>query len=92
MAKTIPASGAGAVRIMLKNKDALTFDLREKNEEQNIIEYSYDIFYENVTGILHIRVQDNEVVSAAMQLSMGKVITLENDTNLKKLCHYVLEA
>ncbi len=92
MAKTIPASGAGAVRIMLKNKDVLTFDLREKNEEQNIIEYSYDIFYENVTGILHIRVQDNEVVSAAMQLSMGKVITLENDTNLKKLCHYVLEA
>lgn len=92
MAKTIPASGAGAVRIMLKNKDALTFDLREKNEEQNIIEYSYDIFYENVTGILHIRVQDNEVVSAAMQLSMGKVITLENDTNLKKLCYYVLEA
>lgn len=91
MAKTIPASGAGAVRIMLKNKDALTFDLREKNEGQNIIEYSYDIFYENVTGILHIRVQDNEVVSAAMQLSMGKVITLENDTNLKKLCYYVLE-
>ena len=33
MAKSIPSSGAGAVRIILKNKDAFHFDLREKKED-----------------------------------------------------------
>ena len=32
MAKPIPASGAGAVRIILKNKEDFHFDLREKKE------------------------------------------------------------
>ncbi|WP_259317885.1 hypothetical protein [Holdemanella biformis] len=32
MAKSIPSSGAGAVRIILKNKDAFHFDLREKKK------------------------------------------------------------
>ena len=33
MAKSIPSSGAGAVRIILKNKDAFHFDLIEKSDE-----------------------------------------------------------
>ena len=33
MTKSIPSSGAGAVRIILKNKDAFHFDLREKKED-----------------------------------------------------------
>ena len=33
MAKSIPSSGAGAVRIILKNKDTFHFDLREKKED-----------------------------------------------------------
>ena len=33
MAKSIPSSGAGAVRIILKNKDAFHFDLRERKED-----------------------------------------------------------
>ena len=35
MAKALPSSGAGAVRIILKNKDAFEFTLREKNEVGN---------------------------------------------------------
>ena len=91
MAKSIPSSGAGAVRVILKNKDAFHFDLRSKTEEDNRINYIYDVFYENVTGTLNMAVKDNEVIIAAMNLSLGKVITLSTDANLKKLCNYVLE-
>ena len=33
MTKSIPSSGVGAVRIILKNKDSFHFDLREKKED-----------------------------------------------------------
>ncbi len=91
MAKSLPSSGAGAVRILLKNKKDFHFDLREKKEENGKISYLYDVFYENATGTFNILMEGNEVVVAALNLSLGKVITLSNDQNLKKLCKYVIE-
>ena len=91
MAKSLPSSGARATRIILKNKDAFHFDLREKKEENGKMSYLYDVFYENATGTLNIQVDQNEPVVAALNLSLGKVITLANDANLKKLCKYVME-
>lgn len=91
MAKSIPASGAGAVRIILKNKEAFHFDLRETKDEDGKQSYLYDVYYENVTGTFNILMDGNTPVIAALNLSLGKVITLQNDTNLKKLCVYVVE-
>ena len=90
MTKSIPSSGAGAVRIILKNKDAFHFDLREKkdNGKQS---YLFDVYYENATGTLNVLMDNGEPVIAALNLSLGKVITLSNDTNLKKLCKYVID-
>lgn len=91
MAKSIPSSGAGAIRIMLKNKDELHFEQQSKKESEERTSYLYDIFYGNVTGTLNMSVVKGEVHIAALNLSVGKVITLENDQNLKKFCRYILE-
>ena len=50
MAKSIPSSGAGAVRIILKNKENFHFSLRNKGQEGDRTSYLYDVFYENATG------------------------------------------
>lgn len=92
MAKTIPSSGAGAVRIILKNKENFHFSLRNKGQEGDRTSYLYDVFYENATGTLNMMVKDGVVEIAALNLSLGKVITLDSDTNLKKLCTFVLES
>lgn len=91
MAKSIPSSGAGAVRIILKNKDAFHFDLREKKEDNGKQSYLFDVYYENTTGTLNVLMDNGEPVIAALNLSLSKVITLSNDTNLKKLCNYVVD-
>lgn len=91
MAKSIPSSGAGAVRIILKNKDAFHFDLREKKEDNGKQSYLFDVYYENTTGTLNVLMDNGEPVIAALNLSLAKVITLSNDTNLKKLCNYVID-
>lgn len=91
MAKSIPSSGAGAVRIILKNKDAFHFDLREKKEDNGKQSYLFDVYYENATGTLNVLMDKDEPVIAALNLSLGKVITLSNDANLKKLCKYVID-
>ena len=51
----------------------------------------FDVYYENTTGTLNVLMENNEPVIAALNLSLGKVITLSNDTNLKKLCNYVVD-
>ena len=76
---------------MLKNKQDLHFELQSKKESEARTSYLYDIYYENVTGTLNMSVTDGEVKIAALNLSVGKVITLENDQNLKKFCRYILE-
>ena len=91
MAKSIPSSGAGAVRIILKNKDAFHFDLREKKEDNGKQSYLFDVYYEYTTGILNVLMDYGETVIAVLNLSLCKVITLSNDTNLKKLCNYVVD-
>ena len=92
MAKSIPSSGAGAVRIILKNKENFHFSLRNKGQEGDRTSYLYDVFYENATGTLNKMVKDGVVEIAALNLSLGKVITLDSDTNLKKLCTFILES
>ncbi|MDD7281837.1 hypothetical protein [Floccifex sp.] len=92
MAKPIPSSGAGAVRIILKNKDDFHFDLRKKEEDGSKTSYIFDVFYVNATGTLNMAVENDKIVIAALNLGLGKVITLSNDDNLKKLCRYVLDA
>jgi hypothetical protein len=90
MGKTVPASGAGAVRIILKNKENLQLSLRSKETEGKRDRYVYDVFYENAAGTFNIATEDGKVVIAALNLGLGKVITLDNDTNLRKLANYVL--
>ena len=57
MVKSIPSSGAGAVRIILKNKENFHFSLRNKGQEGDRTSYLYDVFYENATGTLNMMVK-----------------------------------
>lgn len=52
--------------------------------------YIFDVFYENVSGTLNMAVEEGVVKIAALNLGLGKVITLSNDDNLRKLANYVL--
>lgn len=92
MGKSIPSSGSGAVRIILKNKEDFHYELRNKVQDEDRTGYVYDVFYENVAGTLNMSVIDGEIRIASLNLGLGKVITLENDANLKKLCKYVLDS
>lgn len=90
MNKTIPNSGAGAVKIILKNKEALHCSLKNKMDG-DAITYVFDVFYEDKTGTFNFRVKNEEFLSANLNLlGLAKVITLDTDGNLKKLCNYVL--
>ena len=66
MTKSIPSSGAGAVRIILKNKDAFHFDLREKKEDNGKQSYLFDVYYKNATGTLNVLMDNGEPVIAAL--------------------------
>lgn len=91
MNKTIPSSGAGAVKIILKNKDALQCSLKNKIDG-DAITYVFDVFYDNMTGTFNFRVKEGEFLTANLNLlGISKVITLETDANLRKLCDYVLK-
>ena len=74
MSKSIPSSGAGAIRVMLKNKKDLHFEQQSKKANEERTSYLYDIFYENVTGTLNMSVVDGDIRIAALNLSMGKVV------------------
>lgn len=91
MGKKINASGAGAVRTILKNKDEFHYDLRFETQDGSRTTYVFDVFYENTTGTFTIAQEDGKIIVAALNLSMGKVISLTNDANLRKLAEYVLE-
>lgn len=91
MGKKLPSSGAGAVRILLKNKEDFHFDLRTSSQDGDRTNYVFDVFYENATGTFNIATRDGKIIIAALNLSLGKVITLDNDTNLAKLAKYVLD-
>lgn len=91
MAKTISASGAGAVRTILKNKEDFHYDLISETPDGDRTTYVYDIFYENVTGRFTIARENGKIIVAALNLSIGKVISLVNDANIRKLAEYVLD-
>lgn len=92
MNKAIVASGAGAVKTILKNKDALNCSLKNKIEGNGEVTYVFDFFYDTVSGTLNFRWMNDEVQIANLDLlGVKKVITLDTDANLKKLCKYVLE-
>jgi hypothetical protein len=40
---------------------------------------------------MNIATRDGKIIICALNLSLGKVITLDNDTSLIKLARYVLE-
>lgn len=90
MAKKLTQSGANAVRTMLKNKEAIQTDLRSEEVDGNRITYVFDFFYESSTGTLTIVTEDNNVVIAALNLNMGRIISMVNDANMRKLAEYVL--
>lgn len=84
-------SKAGAVRMIMKNIDEFHFDLRSKEDDGSRTTYVYDVFYENSTGTLTIATDEGKIVVAALNFSMGKIISLVNDANMRKLAEYVLE-
>lgn len=88
---TTRAAGVGAIRNILKNKNKFTFELRSKETEGKRTTYLFDVFYDKTNGTLNIGVEEGEIKAASLNLSYGKVFNLYNDTNLKKLCTYVLE-
>lgn len=92
MSKSIPSSGANAVKLILKNKEAFKCYLKNQETTGNITTYSLDVFYEDHTGTFTIRVDDTGLKTASLNITgLKKVITLENDGNLPKLCKYVLD-
>ena len=68
----------------------MQFTLQRNARRANKLIYS-TFFMKNAAGTLNIAVEKDEIVLAALNLSLGKVTNLNNDANLKKLCKYVLE-
>lgn len=85
------STSGGVIRNILKNKEAFQFDLRHREDDGGRVTSTYDVFYENSNGTFTIAVEDGKIVVAALNLSMGKVISLVNDMNIRKLAEYVLE-
>lgn len=91
MAKKLTLNGSNAVRILLKNKEAIQADLRSEEKDDDRTTYVFDIFYEDSTGTFTIARENDRIVVAALNLNMGRVISLVNDANIRKLAEYVLE-
>lgn len=90
MSKTIPSSGANAVKIILKNKEAFVCSLKNKMEGNEEVTYVFDVAYENFTGSFNFRIKNEAFVAANLNLpGLKKVINMDNDANLVKLCDYV---
>lgn len=88
MATKINNMATGAVRIMLRNKEDIHVELRGHEDNH----YLFDISYENVFGVLTFRTNaQGGIEQASLNLNKGRIITLQNDANLSKLCLYVLE-
>lgn len=90
-AKKLTKTGANVVRTILKNIDAFQVDLRSKEEEGGRTTYVFDVFYEDSTGTFTIATENNEITVAVLNLSMSRIASLVNDTNIRKLAQYVLD-
>ena len=92
MSNAIPSSGANAVKLILKNKEAVTCYLKNQDVVGDTTTYTFDFFYEDHNGTFTIRKGGDELKTASLNIiGLKKVINLENDGNLPKLCMYVLE-
>lgn len=91
MAKKLSLSGANAVRTILKNKEEFHTDLLSKEEDGGRTTYTYDFFYGDTNGTFTVVTENDAVVIAVLKPAMGRVISLMNDTNIRKLAEYVLE-
>ncbi|MEG0329198.1 MAG: hypothetical protein RSC10_06890 [Longicatena sp.] len=92
MNKSIPNSGANAVKIIWKNKEAFEFNFKNKAEGSSDVTYTFEVSYETYYGTFNFRMKQDEFLSATLNLTgLKKVITLDNDANLLKLCEYVWE-
>ena len=90
MSKSIPVSGANAVKIILKDKEEFKCILKNTMEGHEEMTYVFDVTYGTYVGTFNFRMKEGEFVAANLNLmTLRKVITMDNDANLKKLCDYV---
>ncbi|MEG0526813.1 MAG: hypothetical protein RR531_04800 [Longicatena sp.] len=92
MSKSIPISGTNAVKIILKDKEDFICTLKNKMDGNNEVTYVFDITYGTYIGTFNFRIKDEEFVAANLNITtLKKVITMDNDANIKKLCDYVFQ-
>lgn len=92
MSKTLPSSGANAVKIIWKDKEEFHCSLKNTMEGAGDMTYVFDVEYGNYVGTFNFRIKDEEFASATLNImTLKKVITLDNDANLVKLCEYVYQ-
>ena len=78
------------VRSILKDKKNFKFDLRSSEQDGGRTTNVYDIVYEGNNGKLTVAFDNNDIYVATLHFSMGKLLSLANDANMKKLAKYVL--
>lgn len=91
MAKKLTLTGANAVRVLLKNKEGIRSELISEEKDGDRTTYVFDLFYEDSTGTFTIAREGDQIRVAALNLNMGRVISLVNDANIRKLAEYVLD-
>ncbi len=91
MGKKLTLTGANAVRTILKNKDDFHADLRDETKDGARTTYVFDFEYDDHVGTFTIATEDGDIKVAVLNLSMGRIISLVNDANIKKLAQYVLD-
>lgn len=91
MAKKLSLSGANAVRTILKNKEEFHADLRNEEKDGDRTTYTYDFTFQDHIGTFTIAVENDEIKVAVLNMAMGRIISLVNDANIRKLAEYVLK-
>ncbi|MCF0259201.1 MAG: hypothetical protein HUJ54_05020 [Erysipelotrichaceae bacterium] len=79
------------VRSILKDKANFKFDLRSSEKDGERTTNVYDVMYEGNNGKLTVVFDESDIYVATLHFSMGKLLSLANDANMKKLAKYVLE-
>lgn len=92
MSKSLPISGANAVKIILKDKEEFLCSLKNTMEGHDEMTYVFDVTYGTYIGTFNFRIKNDEFVAANLNLmTLKKVITMDNDANIVKLCDHVYQ-
>lgn len=91
MAKKLTLTGANAARTILKNKNDFHVDLRSQEEDGARTTWVFDVEFGDSMGTLTIAREDGKIMVAVLNLSMGRIVSMVNDTNMRKLAEYVLD-